>query len=508
MAKSIAKNTGYLYAKVLINAFISLYTTRLILNSLGTVDFGLWGVVGGVISLLSFINPALSAATQRFLSFYEGKNDVDMQRRIFSASIVIHFFMAILLVILLEFAAYPVFNGILNIPVDRIHAAEFVYQCMVLSLFFTFISVPYDATINAHEDMKYYALVGIFESFLKLVAALIISLELVALKLETYGVCHVIITVVVLLTMRSYSKRNYQENKFSIKYIDKSTVKTMCSFAFWNLTGTFSNIVGNYGSSVVTNHFFGTKINAVLSIIGQLGSYLITFSSNMMKAVNPAIVKKAGSGDDALMLTYSVRSCKMAFLLFSFFAVPVLVETPYVLELWLGQVPEWAVLFVRIYFIRVFFEQITVSLKTTINAKGRIAKMNFSTFVSQLFSLPVMYLAFDNSCPVYSGLIVSMIFMAIIPGFIQLYYAKKLCGLSLRVYAKEVLCRALPCTLVSFVACVLFHWNFEFANMVEFLFILLIHISLFFFLVYLIGIDKSEREYLRGFMSSFFRKYM
>lgn len=493
---SIVKNTGYLYLKVVLNIFISLYTTRLVLNSLGTDDFGIWGIIGGAIAFLSFLNPALSAATQRYLSFYEGKGDIQLQKKVFSISILLHLLSAIIIVVLLELFAYPLFNGILNIALDKMQSAVIVYQCLIISMFFTFLTVPYDATINAHEDMKFYAFVGIIQSLLNLLAAFFISFKMIANKLEIYGICNIIITFVIFLVMFLYSHRNYKEYRFDFSLIDRKGLVNMSKFAFWNLTGSFTNILGNYGSGIVTNHFFGTRINAVLSITGQLGGYLNTFSVNMLKAVNPVIVKNAGRGDNDSLLKYTMASCRIAFLLFSFFAVPVLIATPYVLQVWLKKVPEWTVIFVRIYFIRVFFEQITSSLKTAINANGKIAGLNISTSFSQLLTLPILYYAFKNGFEPYWNLIICMIFMAIIPGFIQLFYAKKTCSLSFSIFAKEVILRAIPCPflsfLIAFVACRLL--NFQ--DFIEFVVASSIHIIVFISSVYCISMNKQEKIYM------------
>ena len=497
---SIIKNTGYLYLKVVLNIFISLYTTRLVLNSLGTDDFGIWGIIGGAIAFLSFLNPALSAATQRYLSFYEGQGNIHNQKKVFSISILLHLLSAIIIIVMLELFAYPLFNGILNISLDKMQSAIFVYQCLIISMFFTFLTVPYDATINAHEDMKFYAFVGIIQSLLNLFAAFFISLDMIVNKLEIYGICNIVITIVILLTMFLYSHRSYKEYRFDFSLIDRKGLLDMSKFAFWNLTGSFTNILGNYGSGIVTNHFFGTRINAVLSITGQLGGYLNTFSVNMLKAVNPVIVKNAGRGDNDSLLKYTMASCRIAFLLFSFFAVPVLIATPYVLQVWLKNVPDWTVLFVRIYFVRVFFEQITSSLKTAINANGKIAGLNISSSLSQLLTLPILYFAFKIGFEPYWNLIICMIFMAIIPGFIQLYYAKKNCSLSLAIFAKEVILRAMPCTILSFViafvVCSLLHVQ----DFIEFIVATSVHIFVFVVLVYNISLNEQERIYICNFL--------
>ena len=479
---------------MLATIFFSLFTTRYLIQGLGHSDFGLWGVIGGAIAFFSFLNPALSVATQRFLSYYEGKGENELKRKVFSISIFMHSAVAIVLVIILELMSIPLFSGILNIESGSESAAMVVYQCMIVCLVLTFISVPYDATINAHEDMKYYAIVGIIESVLKMLFALLLTVDFVTNKLEFYGFANIFVTTIVLIILRVYCKKNYKEAKFSFNYLDTNLLKDMGKFAFWNFIGTFTGIVGNYGSGLVTNHFFGTKINAALSVTGQLGGYLTTFSSNMLKAVNPVIVKNAGMGNSDQMLLYTLTSCKIAFLLFSFFAIPVLIETPIIIQLWLGSVPEWVVLFVRIYFIRVFFEQITGPIRTAVNANGRIAKMNIYISIIQLLSLPVMIYVFNNGFPPYWHLIIGMVFMAILPGIIQIISAVKYCSLDISYYLREIVIKCFITVIISITICILAHTIVHFSGLSQLIIISLINSIVFSILIYLISLSINERE--------------
>lgn len=494
---SIAKNTGYLYLKVVVNILVSLYTMRIVLGALGTEDFGLWGVVGGAIAFLSFLNPALSQATQRFMSFYEGQGNREKQRRVFSASIVIHFVVAVFILLVLEAAAWPLFHGILNVGEGREHAAQVVYQCLIATTFFSFISVPYDAIINAHEDMRYYSLVGIAEAFLKLFAALLLTQDFVSEKLETYGLLHFAISVIVLIAMRVYCRMHYKEARFIRSLVDRGTVKEMGKFAFWNTTGQFSTIVGNHGDGIVSNHFFGTTVNAALSITGQLCGYLSIFSTNLMKAVNPVITKRAGGGKQSDMLRYTVESCKFVSLLFTFLAVPVWIETPFVLKVWLNAVPVWAVLFIRLQFVRWFFDQITHPLRTAINANGRIARLNVWCASTQVLAPVILTGVFMLGGQPYWHLIIGGIFINFFPGIALLYYAHKCCGMSYRYYA----CQAfLPCCLTLGLATgtglALHFLLLNASDVVRFLAVGTGHVLVFVPCAYYIALNAQERSYM------------
>lgn len=234
-AKRVVKNTGYLYAKMGVTVFISLYTTRLILNSLGASDFGIFNIVGGAIAMLGFLNAAMASATQRFMSYSEGEGDKEKQKTIFNISFVLHIGIALLVGLVLFGAGFVFFNGVLNIPEDRFFAAQVVYGSLIVSTMFTVATVPYDAVMNAHENMKYYAVVGILESALKLSVALVVA-RVVGDKLIVYGVLMACIPLIILTIMRVYCHKNYEECVIAPRrYWDRSLAKEMGSFAGFNL---------------------------------------------------------------------------------------------------------------------------------------------------------------------------------------------------------------------------------------------------------------------------------
>lgn len=285
-ANRVVKNTGFLYAKMGITMFISLYTTRLILNSLGAADFGIFNIVGGAIAMLGFLNAAMAGATQRFMSYSEGEGNKKKQKSIFNISILLHFFIALAAGIALLIAGYFFFNGILNIPADRIFAAKVVYGSLIVSTMFTVMSVPYDAVLNAHENMKYYAIVGIIESLLKLSVALIVVYTF-SDKLIVYGVLMACIPLITLTIMRIYCHKHYTECTIAPKkYWDKTMMKEMTSFAGWSFGNSATSMIGNYGLGIVLNMFFGTVLNAAQGIAGQITGQLCVFASNMLKALN------------------------------------------------------------------------------------------------------------------------------------------------------------------------------------------------------------------------------
>ncbi|GHT56298.1 hypothetical protein AGMMS49982_23090 [Bacteroidia bacterium] len=318
-----------------ITMFISLYTTRLILNSLGASDFGIFNIVGGAIAMLGFLNAAMAGATQRFMSYAEGAGEKDRQKSIFNVSVILHFLIALILGVVLLIAGYFFFNGILNIPADRMHAARMVYYFMIISTMLTVMTVPYDAVLNAHENMLYYSIVGIIESVLKLAVALVVVYTL-ADKLIIYGLLMACISLTVMIIMRVYCKKKYVECEFRPKtYYDKTLMKEMTGFAGWNFLSSFSGVVGQYGLGIVLNYFWGTLLNAAQGVANQLCGQLQSFSTTMLKALNPVIAKSEGEGNHSLMLRSSMAGCKFSFFLVAFLVIPFLIDTPYIMKVWL-----------------------------------------------------------------------------------------------------------------------------------------------------------------------------
>ena len=242
-ANRVVKNTGFLYAQMGITMFISLYTTRVILNALGAIDFGIFNIIGGAISMLGFLNAAMASATQRFMSYSEGSGDTKIKKKIFNTSLILHLIIATIASVLLIIGGYFFFNGILNIPTDRISAAQVVYGSLIASTFFTIITVPYDAVINAHENMKYYAIISIIGSLLKLLIAIIIIYTLQD-KLIVYALLTTGVSVFMLIIMQTYCHHKYTECAFTPrKYFSPSLMKSMTAFAGWNLIGVTSSMI-------------------------------------------------------------------------------------------------------------------------------------------------------------------------------------------------------------------------------------------------------------------------
>lgn len=426
IANRIIKNTGFLYAKMGITMFISLYTTRLILNSLGASDFGIFNIVGGAISMLGFLNVAMASATQRFMSYSEGEGDKEKQKSIFNVSFILHLLISIVVGIALLIAGYFFFNGILNIPPNRIFAAKIVYSSLIISTMFTVMTVPYDAAMNAHENMKYYAIVGIFESLLKLAVAYACVYTTFD-KLIVYGSLMACIPLITLSIMRTYCHKHYEEcNIAPYKYWQKGLMKEMTSFAGWNLFQAAAAMITNNGIGIVMNMFFGTIINAAQGIANQINGQLMTLTNNMAKAVNPVITKTEGQKNHNKVLSLASTSTKAAFFITALFSIPAIITMPQLLKVWLKNVPDYAVFFTQCQLIISMCEQLTSGFNVAINASGRIKGISIFKSITKFAFLPLAYILFKFKVSIIIVYCVLVVIQGFINGlFVPVYFLKK-----------------------------------------------------------------------------------
>lgn len=502
----IAKNTGYLYAKMGITMFISLYTTRLILNGLGASDFGIYNIVGGAIAMLGFLNNAMSGATQRFMSYAEGMGDRNRLTGIFNVSIIIHAFIALIMLVVLAVAGFIFFNGTLNIPLGREYAAVIVYACLVVSTLFSVFAVPYEAVLNAHENMRFYAFTGILESLLKL------SIAFVCVYAETdrlvvYGILMAVIPLVILLVQATYCHKKYQECILApATYYDRNTFKEMLSFAGWNLMGVSSGMIGNYGLGIVLNHFFGTLLNAAYGIANQLNGMLLAFANNMLKAFNPVITKNEGAGNREAMIYHSTMACKLSFFLTALFAVPAILEMPFVLQLWLKNVPEWAVIFCTMLLVRTLVEQLAIAYWTAINSEGDISQFNKWFSVLNVCPIVITGILFALGFQPDSMLWVNIMFFGIFTDILKVFYMNRNCGMPVSMFMKGVLFPAAITSVFSVVSGYIPHLFLSAGFLRLCLTIALSVISLS-ISSFIFGLDKSEKYLFVSFIKEKFDRH-
>lgn len=435
----VIKNTGYLYVKMIITVFVSLYSTRLILESLGAADYGIFNVVGGAIAMLGFLNSTMTNATQRFMSYAEGEGKIEKKRSIFNVSLILHLTIALVTLVLFVLAMYPLFNGVFNIQPDRIYSAKIVYFCLIFSAILTIINVPYDAVMTSHENMLYYSIIGIFESILRLVVAFVCVYSSQD-KLIVYSIMMACIPIITLTIMKYYCHRHYEECVISPrKYWNASLVKTIASFFGWNFLTAISSLISAQGIGIVLNHFFGTILNAAQGIALQVNGALSNFSGNMIKALNPVITKSAGAHNILTMHRATLVGCKYSAMMTLFFGVPLSLEIHYILSIWLKEVPEWATVFVVLQIVQSVIVQMADSAAISVYAKGDIKLYAIWKSVMNILPVILVWLAFyAGASPVW--LYIPMIIVYGVCGdVVIIHFAHTKCGLGVDDYFKTVI---------------------------------------------------------------------
>ena len=499
----VIRNTGFLYMKMGVTMFVSLYATRLVLNALGVDDFGIFNMVAGVIAMLAFLNASMAAATQRFMSYAEGEGDPEKQKIVFNISVVLHLAIAVMVGILLYAAAPILFGHVLNIPEDRVFAARCVYWAMIASTVFGILGVPCEAVLNAHENMLYFAVIGVLESFLKLGAALLV-VHVLADKLILYGVLMAGISI---LAMLVYCRRNYAECVIAPRcYWKRGVFREMGSFAGWNFTVSASSMLSEYGVGIVLNHFFGVALNAAQAVAQQINGQTMAFSGTMLKALNPVISKSEGAGNRGLMLRASLSGCKFAYLLMAVFAIPLILEAPGLLGLWLHSVPAWAVLFCRLQLARTLLEQLFLSLGSAIYAEGNIRLYTLVKTGSGILFLGATWGFYRMGWPPCMMYVAAILFVTLPGGLLALSICVRRLGLSLRDFSFRVLAPCLVPSAATFAAGILLSRIDASLSPVPVLFRTCSLLVVFLLFLWFFSLDGRERGTLVFFLKSAWRK--
>jgi len=438
----VVKNTLFLYARMGTSIVVSVLTTRILLDALGASDYGLYNVVAGALAMLGFLSASMSTASLRYMSYAEGKGDITAIQTIFNSSVRLHRMLALLVCGLYIIAGFFLFNGILNIPSGRETTAMIVYGCLIFSTVFSITITPYDAVLNAHENMFFYSLVGIIDVFLKLTIAVLVSYSDYD-RLLFYGLLMAGESWLLRFFTKCYCDRTYPVCRAkSIKGHDNEILKKMASFAGWNMLNICAGMISLYGMTIAINHFFGTLLNAALGIATQLQGVLMGVSGNMSKALIPVLVKKEGANQRHQMLEISYAGCKFSFLLFSFFALPILFSMPVVLQLWLKNVPEWTVLFCVLLFISSLIEQLYYFLYHAIQAEGNIKWFNISCSIASIIPIILTCVEFQFGFQPYWAILNWIIFRIVMCGVIHLYFAHRLIRFSVMRWSRYIL---IPC---------------------------------------------------------------
>ena len=444
--RRIAKNTLMLYFRQILIMVVSLYTVRVVLNTLGAEDYGIYNVVAGVVTMFSFLSGAMATASQRYFSFALGQDDESQLRRYFSMSLTIYCMIALVVVAVAETFGLWFVGSRLVVPVEREHAAFWVYQAAVFSAVCTIVTAPFMASIIAHEDMNIYAYVSVVEVLLKLGIVFLLPL-FPADKLVVYGLLTAGVVFVNTAMYRGICARRYAECRFSL-FWDKGLFKELVSYTGWNLFGASVGVFKNQLVNVMLNQFFSPVVNAARGIAFQVNGAVNSFSQGFSTAVRPQIIKSYAGGNKEEMLALMYRSCKATFFLMYVFTLPLSLEMPYVLGLWLGNVPEYAVLFTRLALLDALIDSVSYPLMAAAQATGRIGLYQSVVGGVLLLNAPVSYLVLKLGAPPY-GVFAVAIGCAIIAAIARLLILKSLIGFSVVGFSSKVIVPVATASLVA-----------------------------------------------------------
>lgn len=482
-----------LYIRMLFTMAISLYTSRVVLNTLGVNDYGIYNVVGGVVTMFSFLNSSMSSATQRFLSFELGQNNIPKLQKVFSMSVNIHVLIALIIFILAETLGLWFLNNQLNIPEARVEAANWVYQFTILSFMVTVAGVPFNASIIAHERMNIFAYISIADVTLKLLVVFILQ-WLGFDKLKLYAILVFGVTFLVSFIYWLYCTHNFKNQRYSFHW-DHSLFKTLINYAGWNLWGQAASVTLNQGINILLNIFFGPAINAARGIAYQVNGAVNGFVSNFQMAMNPQIVKSYASDDQKYMHSLIFRGSKYSFFLLLIISVPLLIETETILFWWLQVVPEYTVLFCRLILTNALIDCISGPLITSALASGKIKKFQFMVGCLLLVVLPVSYLLLKMGFPPQATLFVSIV-VSIIALFTRLWIISPLVNLSIFTFIKSVLLRIIPVSILSILLPLLMEFSIDHV-VARFFAVCIASILSTSICIYTVGLRKDEQLFIK-----------
>lgn len=489
--KRIAKNTGLLYIRMLLIMFVTLYTSRVVLRVLGVEDFGIYNVVGGVVTMLAFLNSSLNTATQRFMNYEMGKGNMEGLRNVFSMSFIAYCLLAVIAVILAETIGLWFIYNKLVIPAERLQAAVWVFHFSVLTFVVNLLTVPYNAAIIAHERMSIYAYISVGEVVLKLL--LVFLLQMVdADKLWLYGLMMCLVSCIVCLAYRTCCLRSFSECR--LRWIwDKSLLKGLFSFSGWMLAGTTTYLLSTQGVNILINLFFGPALNTARAVAVQIYYAVNSFVANFMTATRPQIMKSYAQGNVEYMYRLVFSASKFSFFLLFILSTPLFFKTAFILELWLNNVPEYAILFTQLVLVDLLINAAYGPIAYVAQASGKIRNYQLVVSFSFLSIIFLTWIAFKIGFPAYTTFVIA-IFMDLLGLFMRLWVLGIIVKFPIIRYLRKVISPVLLVLFLSLSSAYILNLLFTSSclySLLGYIFLCVVFIGSF---IWFLGMDKGERE--------------
>ena len=493
--KHIAKNTMLLYFRMLILMLIALYSSRVVLNALGVEDYGIFNVVGGLISMFSIISGAISVAITRFITFELGKGDKEKLNLVFSSAVIIQLIMCVAIIVLAETVGLWFLNTHMSFPESRAFATNVIYQVTVFTFCITLTNIPYNACIIAHEKMRAFAYITIAEAVFKLLAALAIvyvSFD----KLISYTLLLLLGIILTRIMYMVYCLRHFEEAHIHFKF-DKSVLHDMFVYSGWTYIGASSALLRDAGGNILINVFYGPTANAARGIGVQVQSAVSQFATNFMTALNPQIVKNFAMGNHEYVNSLLFYGARFSYYVMLIFVIPIIINTPYILNLWLGQVPEYSVQFVRLALLFSISEAISQPLVTAASASGNIKRYQLLVGGLQLMNFPLSLLLLYLGLPPYTVYAVAIcVSQLCLAG--RLYILRGMIKLSAIRFLRQVYVNIIAVTIVSLIIPIIFqpYYPTNFVGLALSCVVCMLSVCLS---VMYVGANKGERAKLFSF---------
>ncbi|WP_146194637.1 lipopolysaccharide biosynthesis protein [Flavobacterium crocinum] len=477
---------------------VSLYTVRVVLNTLGVIDYGIFNVVAGIVTTFSFLSVTLATATQRFFSFELGRQNYEQLKKTFSMTMTIYIMVAIIILLLAETLGLWFLNTKMTIPSGRIDTANWIYQFSILSFMMTMFTIPYDAVIIAYERMNVYAYVSMIEVSLKLLIVyllLIVPMD----KLKLYAILIFGVTTIITLIYRTYCQKKFDECHYSF-FWDKKLFKEIAGYSGWNLFGSLAGVFNDQGINMLLNVFFNPVINAARGIAFQISNTINLFVSNFSTAVNPQIIKYYAQNEREKMQILVFQSSKFSYFLLFVLTMPVLLETDLILSLWLKVIPEYVVLFTRLVIIMVLIDSLSGPLITSALATGEIKYYQIIIGGFKLLNLPICFFLLSIGYPPQTTMYVAIV-MSFFSLFIRLSLLKKMLYFDVMKYVCDVLLRILLSSLLAYSLALYLQFVLDrtIINLISIVFVSSIFSLV---IIYFTGLSKRDRGFLNTIVAS------
>lgn len=500
--KRIAKNSAFLYVQMAIRIVVSLYTTRVILHALGAEDFGINNVIGGVVVMFVFISETMSSASQRFFSCEVGLCNRIKLNRYFITTIESYIILSLLLFVIVEITGYWFVNYKLVIPFNRLLAANWVLQLSIIAFIVRMMSVPFGAMIIAYEKIAVFALVGLIDSLLTLVAAFFIQ-SYSGDRLIVYSLFLLSLAVANTLFCVIFCHYKFQDDVKLRFYWNRQMFIELISYSGWSLFWTLANVVRSQGLNILLNVFFNPVVNAARAIAYQVNNVLNQFTNSFYQAVRPQITKYTARGENEQMMDLMFSSSRISFFLLTLVTIPLIVKTPYILSIWLGDVPQYTATFMRLVIAVAMIDALGHPPTTAICATGKIKWFHITIGSVLIMNLPISYMILRIGGEPYMVFVISVIMSSIAHG-LRMQFMKKMHGMNIAKYLKNVIFRIFLVMIPSYAFSILLA-GFMRDSILFFCMFVVLSCLMTLLLSYCVGITSSERIAVNRIFVKYFK---